>query len=211
MFGHFPAFLALSAAIIMTPGPDTALTLRNTFAGGRRAGVFTALGVAAGQALWTVAASAGVVALLAMSATAFGVIRLAGAAYLTFIGVRALLAAARGATDLAANDPHTAPRALPPGASFRQGLISNLVNPKMAVFFTSLLPQFTGRDDTRFAALLLLGAVFCTMTFAWLALVAATIARAGIALGRSGVRRTLEGAMGAVLVAFGVRLALDHR
>jgi len=210
MIEHLPAFFAVSAAVIMTPGQDTGLTLRNTLAGGRRGGVFTALGVAAGQAVWTVAASAGVVALLSLSATAFAIVRFAGAAYLVLLGARALFAAFRvGAERASSHDATPAPR-LPSRAAFRQGLLSNLANPKMVAFFTSLLPQFTGRDDARFAALLLLGAMFCTMTLLWLALIAATIARAGVALRRAGVRRALEGVMGAVLVAFGLRLALDR-
>lgn len=205
-----PAFFAVSAAIIVTPGQDTALTLRNTLAGGRRGGVFTALGVAAGQAVWTLAASAGVVALVSLSSTAFAIVRFAGAAYLVFLGARALLAAWRGGAEREAASEGAPPSRLAPAAAFRQGLLSNLANPKMVVFFTSLLPQFIARDDARFAALLLLGAMFCTMTLLWLALIAATIARAGAVLRHAGVRRALEGAMGAVLVAFGLRLALDR-
>ena len=210
MIEHLPAFFGISAAIIMTPGPDTALTLRNTLAGGRRGGVFTALGVAAGQAVWTLAASAGVVALIALSSTAFAIVRFAGAAYLVLLGLRALLAAWRGRAHGTTESAVAGPGTLTPAAAFRQGLLSNLANPKMVVFFTSLLPQFTARDDARFLGLLLLGAMFCAMTLLWLALIAATIARAGVVLRRAGVRRALEGAMGAVLVAFGLRLALDR-
>jgi threonine/homoserine/homoserine lactone efflux protein len=93
-------------------------------------------------------------------------------------------------------------------AAFRQGLISNLGNPKMAVFFTSLLPQFGGAS---FFGLLLFGVLFCSMTVAWLAGYAAAVARAGDFFRRARIRRTLAGLTGAVLIAFGLRLAAEHR
>ena len=211
MVDHVGTFLAISAVIIITPGPDTALTIRNTLLGGRRGGVATAFGVAAGQAVWTLAASAGVAALLLASAPAFAAVRLAGAAYLVFLGAGALWNAARGGRHREASGPLAAPDALAPWAGFRQGVLSNLANPKMAVFFTSLLPQFADRGGASFVSLLFLGAVFCTMTLAWLALYAVAIARMGAVLRRATVRRALEGVMGAVLVAFGLRLAAEHR
>ena len=134
MVAHALAFLGVSALVIVTPGQDTALTIRNTLLGGRRSGVLTAAGVASGQAFWTLAASLGLAALLSASEPAFLAVRLAGAAYLVFLGIQTLLGASRHGDDR----PRRA------GSSFRQGLLSNLGNPKMAVFFTSLLPQFGG-------------------------------------------------------------------
>ena len=160
------AFLGVSALVIVTPGQDTALTIKNTLAGGRRAGVFTALGVSTGQAVWTVAASAGLAALLVASEPAFVALKLAGAAYLVFLGGQALLAAVRGAGP---HDLAGPTRRLAPASGYRQGVVSNLGNPKMAVFFTSLLPQFVPAGGPPFAAMLALGLVFCTMTFVWLA------------------------------------------
>jgi threonine/homoserine/homoserine lactone efflux protein len=202
------AFLGVSALVIVTPGQDTALTIKNTLAGGRRAGVLTALGVSTGQAVWTLAASAGVAALLVASEPAFLALKLAGAAYLIFLGAQALLAALRGAT--ARELPGSGQR-LAPQAGYRQGVVSNLGNPKMAVFFTSLLPQFAPAGGTSFAAMLALGLVFCAMTFAWLAGYAAAVDRAGHVLRRTGVRRALDAVTGAVLVAFGLRLAVQDR
>lgn len=203
----FAAFLAVSAVVIVTPGPDTALTIRNALRGGRRGGVFTAIGVAAGQAVWTFAASAGVAALLVASEPAFVALRFAGAAYLVFLGVQALRAAfgRRGGSEPPVRNGLS--YGLPAAKAFRQGLISNLGNPKMAVFFTSLLPQFMTGGDASFTALLLLGLVFCTLTLAWLSAYAVAVARAGDLLRRPRIRRTLEAVTGAVLVAFGVRLA----
>jgi threonine/homoserine/homoserine lactone efflux protein len=198
------AFLGIAVLVIVTPGQDTALTIRNTLSGDRRNGVFTALGVASGQAAWTVAASAGIAALLVASERAFVALKLVGAAYLVYLGARTLIAAARR---------RSAPRTAAPierrssGIAYRQGLLSNLGNPKMAVFFTSLLPQFTAS----FAAMLALGLVFCTMTFSWLTAYAFAVAKAGDFLRRTGVARLLDALTGAVLVALGFRIATERR
>jgi len=131
-----------------------------------------------------------------------------GAAYLVLLGAQALRAAwRRGATERRRAAPRTA-RPLPARAAARQGLLSDLGNPKMAAFFTSLLPQFGG---TSFAGLLGLGLLFCAMTFTWLVAYAFVVARAGDLLRRSGVRRALDALTGAVLVALGVRLAVESR
>lgn len=204
----FAAFLAVSVLVIVTPGPDTALTIRNTLLGGRRSGVFTALGVATGQAIWALATSAGVAALLVASEPVFAAVKLAGAAYLVLLGLHALRSAfRRGGATTEIGSPG---RALAPARALRQGLLSNLGNPKMAVFFTSLLPQFAHGEAT-FASLLLLGLVFCLLTLAWLSLYAAAVAKAGELLRRPRIRRTLEAMTGAVLVALGLRLAAESR
>ena len=204
----FAAFLAVSVLVIVTPGPDTALTIRNTLLGGRRSGVFTALGVATGQAIWALATSAGVAALLVASEPVFAAVKLAGAAYLVLLGLHALRSAfRRGGATTEIGSPG---RALAPARALRQGLLSNLGNPKMAVFFTSLLPQFAHGEAT-FASLLLLGLVFCLLTLAWLSLYEAAVAKAGELLRRPRIRRTLEAMTGAVLVALGLRLAAESR
>jgi threonine/homoserine/homoserine lactone efflux protein len=201
------AFLGVSLLVIVTPGQDTALTIRNTLVGGRRAGVFTGLGVAGGQACWTVAASAGVTALLIASEPAFTALKYAGAAYLGFLGLQSLHAALRSGG--VAHAPVA--RGPAPRRAFRQGLVSNLGNPKMAVFFSSLLPQFAPTDGPTFLPLLALGLVFCLLTFLWLALYALAVTRAGDLLRRPRIRRTLDGVMGTALVALGIRLAAQER
>src|SRR5205807_3308312 len=127
-------FLGVSAVVIVTPGQDTALTIRNTLLGSRRSGLLTAVGVSGGQAVWALATSAGVAAVLQASEPAFVAVKLAGATYLVFLGLQTLVPALR---------PRRAmPKASPRERPLRQGLLSNLGNPKMAIFFTSLLPQF---------------------------------------------------------------------
>ena len=161
----FGAFLGLSALVIMTPGQDTALTVRNALLGGRAAGVATAAGVAVGQGAWTLTASIGLTAVLVASEPVFVAIRLIGAAYLVYLGGHTLLAAVRTnpVADRAAvpGRPILAPR-----RALRQGALSNLGNPKMAIFFSSLLPQFVTSGPTAGGAMLVLGLVFVSMTLA---------------------------------------------
>ena len=205
------AFLGISLVVIMTPGPDTALTIRNTLLGGARAGVFTAIGVSVGLIIWALAASAGVVGLLVASAPVFEALKLAGAAYLIWIGVQTLYSAFRPGPGVARASSDGAGRHLRPIAALRQGLINDLANPKMAAFFASLFPQFLPEDNASFAALMMLGLVFSCLTLTWLVVYAFAVAKAGDILRRSAIRRAIEGITGAVLIAFGLRLASEHR
>ncbi len=205
------AFLGVSLLVIVTPGQDTALTIRNSLSGGRRSGIFTAVGVSAGQAVWTLAASIGVTAILVASEPAFLALKLAGAAYLVFLGAQALVGAFRpggvGRASIGAGSAKPVSSQL----AFRQGLLSNLGNPKMAVFFTSLLPQFAPGGEASFLALFGLGLVFCSLTLAWLSCYAVAVAKAGDTLRRPRIRRALDAVTGVVLVALGLRLATERR
>jgi threonine/homoserine/homoserine lactone efflux protein len=193
------AFVGISLVVIVTPGQDTALTIRNALLGGRRAGVLTAAGVSLGQGVWALGTSVGLAALIVAFEPAFVALKLAGAAFLVYLGAHALLRAIRGET--------AEERGARSHSPFRQGVISNLGNPKMAVFFTSLLPQFA----TSFEGLLVLGLLFCTMTFIWLTAYAFAVAKAGDVLRRPAIRRAFDAVLGAVLVGLGLRLATDRR
>ena len=200
-------FLLVAAVVIVTPGQDTALTIRNTLVGARRGGVATAAGVSAGQAVWTLATSVGLAAVIAASEPLFRAVKLAGAAYLVFLGLQSLVHAAR--TRSVAHERDT--RRVGARRAARQGLLSNLANPKMAVFFTSLLPQFAPAGGASFPVMLALGLVFCTMTLAWLSAYSVAVDRAGDVLRRPAVRRVLDAVTGTVLVALGLRLATHQR
>jgi RhtB (resistance to homoserine/threonine) family protein len=206
--GPLLAFLGISALVIMTPGPDTAITIRNTLTGGRAGGVATALGVATGQAIWALATSAGIVALLVASEPLFQAVKYAGAAYLVWLGLQSLRAALRPATGRSAI---ATARPLTPGSAFSQGLVSDLSNPKMAAFFTSLLPQFVPPDTASFAGLILLGLLFSLLTLFWLVFYTLAIARVGNVLRRPAIRRALEGITGAALIGLGLKLATEDR
>ena len=210
----YAAFLAVSLLVICTPGQDTALTIRNTLLGGRRSGLATAAGVSSGQAIWTLATSAGLAVILVASGPLFLAVRLAGAAYLIYLGVRSLIkAAARSASDDAAahgaaGSPRRSGESPEPRTAFWQGLLSNLSNAKMVAFFISLLPQFAGQHPG-FVMLALLGLNFCLLTLAWLVGYAFAIDRMKALLLRGRVRRAMDALLGAVLVGLGVRMTRE--
>src|SRR5216683_3346812 len=208
--GPLLAFLGISVLVIATPGPDTAITIRNTLTGGRAGGVATALGVAAGQAIWAFATSAGIVALLVASESLFLAVKYAGAAYLVWLGLQSLRAAFRPTMSPGAAQMPAA-RPLGPRAAFIQGVVSDLGNPKMAAFFTSLLPQFAPSGDASFAGLAALGLLFSLMTLLWLMGYALAIARVGNVLRRPAIRRALEGLTSATLIGLGLKLATEER
>ena len=207
MTADLAAFVAVAAVVIATPGQDTALTIRNTLAGGRRGGVATALGVASGQVVWAVSASVGLAGLLLAFAPAFLALKVVGGTYLVYLGASALWRAARGRPS-SAPDGHAfrAPR-----AAYRQGVLSNLGNPKMALFFCSLLPQFVHAGAAAFLSLLALGVVFAAMTLGWLVAYALVTARAARVIRRSRVQRVLDAVSGIVLIGLGLRLATERR
>ena len=198
------AYLGVCAVVICTPGPDTALTIRNSILGGRRSGILTAAGIASGQLTWTIAVSVGIAGLIQASQPAFTALKIIGAAYLIFLGVQSIVAVVRG------RPSHDERKSQPPELALRQGFLSNIANPKMAIFFLSLLPQF-GPVAGSIAALLPLGLVFCLMTFGWLSLYAGVLQRLRPIMQRSRVRRTLDAVSGTVLVALGIRVATEAR
>jgi threonine/homoserine/homoserine lactone efflux protein len=196
------AFLAVALVVIMTPGQDTFLTVRNTLAGGSRAGMRTAAGVVAGQLLWTAAATAGLAALFATNPGIYAWLEVAGAVYLLFLGAQSLRRALGGGA--IALQKAAAP---PMGGYFRSGLLSNLGNPKMLLFFSSLLPQFVEPGHSAYG--LLLGATFAGLTMAWLAAYAVIVAGLGRTFTHSSVPKLLEAVAGVALIALGVRVVFD--
>ena len=201
------AFLGVCLLVICTPGPDTALTIRNSIISGRRGGLLTAAGIAAGQMLWTLAASVGIAGLLQASQPAFTALKIIGWVYLVLLGIQSILAAVRGRPS---HEQRRVRSKLGQWSALRQGLVSNLANPKMAAFFLSLLPQFVSPSaGSSFVPFALLGLLFCLMTFGWLSIYTLAIHRLGGSLQRSRVRRALEAVTGTVLVGLGVRLAVD--
>jgi len=204
------AFIGIGIVVIAIPGPDTALTIRNSLAGGRRGGFFTALGVVAGQLVWEIGTAAGLVAILLASEQVFHAIKLVGALYLIFLGAQSLIAALRSRPRHAGAGGQVPRSAVRPALAFQQGLISNLGNPKMAVFFASIFPQFAPRGHETFGALMTLGVVFSSMTLAWLTLYAIAIERAAGFFRRPAVERAIEGVSGVALIGVGAKLALER-
>ena len=200
----FASFLAVAAIAAVIPGPDTFVVLRTALADGPRAGTFAAGGSAAGNVLWGAASALGVAAVLAASATAFSVVKLAGAAYLVVIGVQALRAARRG--DTLASD--AAERGeLSRSAAFRRGLASDLLNIKVGLFWTALVPQFVGAESSALLPVAMVVAM-ASIVFAWLTAYAHLAARLSRTLKRRRSAQAVNGTVGTVLVALGGRLAL---
>lgn len=197
------AFCGVVSLGAMSPGPDFAVVLRRSALGGRAEGMAAATGVATGVFVWAVAAAAGVAALVATVPVLLTTIRYAGAAYLAYLGIRALLAAARTPAVTSGDRPDRA------GGAFRDGLLCNALNPKAAVFFLALLPQFLPADpgvlDT-----LTLSLVAVVITLVWFGTVANLVAVFRQVFARSPVRRTLDGLSGAALLGLGVLAARSH-
>ncbi|WNV90133.1 LysE family translocator [Umezawaea sp. Da 62-37] len=200
-------FLLVVAVLTVTPGPDMALVLRNGVRGGTKPAWWTGLGCCAGIAVHATAAVIGLSALLAASATAYTVVKLVGAAYLVYLGVSALWHSRRKPTTT--DTPTVEAPAPNPLLAFRQGVLSNVLNPKIALLFLTLLPQFIGTGEPRLATSAVLAAVFLAVAVIWWRVFTLLISPLSHLLARQKVRTAFERATGVVLVALGVKVALE--
>lgn len=193
---------------VITPGLDTLLVLRHTMLGGRRAGLATVVGISTGCVLWATASLAGLTALLAASTLAYDIVRIAGAGYLLWLGASAIWKTLprnrrEGTPDL---DLPVAPGLF---AAFRTGVVTNLLNPKVGVFYMSILPQFLPKDATSWGILLV--AIHVAVGFVWFPPLIWVASRARALLLRDRVRRWLDRATATVLIALGIKLVTDSR
>jgi threonine/homoserine/homoserine lactone efflux protein len=204
-------FLGVIALLTITPGADMAMVARSVFMGGRPAAFATTLGIAAGCMIWAIASALGVAAVLAASETAYDTLRLVGAAYLVFLGAQSLLAAKRGYVDGGLKPLAGEPAAAAAGLimPFRQGLLTNLFNPKIALFYTTFLPQFIRPGDPVLLLSIAMASVHILLGIVWLSAYAWLLDRAIETFKSSRLRRTLDALTGAVLVALGIRVAAD--
>jgi threonine/homoserine/homoserine lactone efflux protein len=209
-------FALAATVVILAPGPDSMLVMRNTLRSGRRAGWVTAGGTLSGLVIWAVSAAFGLSELLRVSVVGYDVVRFAGAAYLIWLGVTSLgLTVRRRAARAVAPAKPTEPSPGPERGRWRgvylNGLLSNLLNPKIGVFFIAFLPGFIPARVPATLFTLGLGLWFIAETGAWLAVLAWTVARGAGWLRRSAVQRSLERLTGVVLIGFGLRLATQTR
>ena len=202
--GQVAAFAGVIALGALSPGPDFAIVVHRSAVSGRAHGMATAVGIAAGVFVWSIAALTGVATLLATSATAFTVVKLAGAGYLGYLGVRALVAAVRHRGEILTqpSSGHTTTLL----AAFRQGLLCNIFNPKAAVFFVALMPQFL-RPDATAADTLTLAIVALAVVLFWFVVLANVVSALRRFLTRPHVRRTIDALTGTALIGLGLRLA----
>jgi threonine/homoserine/homoserine lactone efflux protein len=197
-------FAVTTLVMIMIPGPDAALIMRNSLAHGRAAGLLTMLGGLLGLSVHACAAAVGLSALLAASPAAFTAVRGLGVCYLLWLGVHALLSSKRGAGPPAAPEP-----AARPLAHVRRGLLSNLLNPKVLLLFVTWLPQFLPAQGDTLGRALLLSAIIAALYALWFSLYNLIVDRVGGLLRTPRIRARIERVTGVLLVAFALRVAVQ--
>lgn len=196
------AWIALATVATVSPGPDTALAIAQSARHGRRAGLLVALGVGVGNLWYAALFGFGLMTLLAAQPTVYAIVKIAGAAYLAWIGFKMVRAALAGAGAEAA--------VAPPGSPFWQGFITNILNPKIALFFVAAIPQFAGNGPDAPMIGVALIAINALINMAWLSVVAIGVGRAGARLQQSQVMRWFEGLIGVGLMALATRVAFSR-
>ena len=202
------SYVAFALVVIVAPGPDFALTVANTLRAGRSGGLRTSLGIATSNTVQGTAAALGLGALIVRSELAFNIIRWAGAAYLTYLGVRTIRAALRGQHET--SESVAGQSGTRRWLAYQQGFLSNITNPKVLTLYLSVLPQFLAGHPTVSAALLL-AYTHAVLGLLWLIVLVTFLHRIRSWLRRRRVRRSLDGATGAAMLGFGARLAIESR
>ncbi len=205
------AFVPASALLVVAPGPDTLLVLRNSARGGRRAGLATAAGTVTGLLVWAAAAALGLAALVRASEIGYSLVRWCGAAYLVILGTQLLWRGRREQADGREADAVPGPAARRRLADYLTGIGTNLFNPKVGIFFVSFLPVFIPKGAPVAPTSLLLGGVFLTEGLLWLTTIVLLGERLSAIIAAPRVRRRVERLTGLVMVGFGVRLAIEQR
>nr|WP_298250861.1 LysE family translocator [uncultured Halomonas sp.] len=207
---QFWSFLVAITLLSITPGVDTLLVIRNTSRGGVRDGALTSLAICCGLFVHAAVSALGISLILLQSAWAFGVLKLAGAVYLIWLGLQALLAARRG-QGLPVAGMGGARRGVSVWRPLREGLLSNVLNPKTIVFYMAFLPQFIAPGDPALIKSLFLAGVHFVIANLWQIGVASMVGGAGRLLASPVFARGLNGLTGMVLIVFGIRLALERQ
>jgi threonine/homoserine/homoserine lactone efflux protein len=205
------AFAGVALLLTLTPGLDTMLVIKNVFVGGSRTGIFIALGINSGVFIHATISALGLSLILVQSALAFEIVKLAGACYLIFLGGQALWQAWKQPQEVVAVARPANPVRTKGWNSYREGLLTNLLNPKVAIFYLAFLPQFIGPSDPVLAKSLLLAGIHCGLGLVWLGLIAFFVGKFTGWITRPSIRQKLEMTTGAIMVGLGIRLALEKR
>lgn len=207
------AFTGIAAILTLTPGADTMLVMRNVLARGQRAGILTAVGICSGLFFHATVSALGLSLILVRSAAAFEMVKLTGACYLIFLGSQSLWRALRhGASKVPYKDESIVIKQKKESwRSIVEGLLTNVLNPKVAIFYLAFLPQFISPGDRVFAKSVMLAAIHFTLGIIWLTLVTVFLGRMRALLTRPRMRGAIEATTGTILIAFGVRLAMERR
>jgi threonine/homoserine/homoserine lactone efflux protein len=208
-WSSYGSFLAFAVVLVLVPGPDFAVIVKNTLAGGRRRGAWSAAGVASSNAVQGAAAVAGLGAVIVHSQPLFQAVKWAGIGYLGYLAVQAFRSAVAGRyAPLGENGGAPGP-ARQQRTGWRQGFLSNITNPKVMVFYLAVLPQFVG-DGAPVTVLLAFALSHALLSLTYLMLVVNGLHRVGRVLSRRRVRRAMDAATGTALLAFGGRLAAEQ-
>lgn len=202
------AFTIVAAALTVTPGADTMLVVRNVLRGGRGDGFFTVAGICTGLYVHALLSALGISVVVMHSATAFTVMKVAGACYLVWLGFHSLRSAARGASSRVVEAVVTT--TVTPARCFREGFLTNVLNPKVAVFYLALLPQFIRPEDPVLMKSLLLTAIHFVQGIVWLGIVAWVVDRSRHFFMKPNLRRWLDAACGTILIGLGLRIAMQR-
>ena len=212
MDSRYLAFVGIAAVLTITPGTDMALLAKNVFTRGKKGSSATIAGICSGLFVHATASALGLSALLAESARAFEIVKWAGAAYLFYLGVRALLRAWKNPAPVQLESgPSAAVKNMTWRASYFEGLFTNLLNPKVALFYLTFLPQFIAPGDPVLRVSLYLASLHVAMSVVWLVIYSAALQKLNATLTRNGVRRGIEAVTGGLLMALGLRLAFAKR
>jgi RhtB (resistance to homoserine/threonine) family protein len=207
---QFLTFLIAITLLTITPGVDTVLIIRNTSRGGWRDGALSSLGICSGLFVHAVVSAVGISVILLQSAWAFKALKLAGAGYLIWLGIVSLRSAARNGEPLKLNGQSRGAYRFSAGRSLMEGFLSNVLNPKAVVFYMAFLPQFIDPARSALQQSLFLAGLHFVIAMVWQCLLASLVHQAKSWMQNQKVRRSLDGLTGSIMMAFGIKLALDR-
>lgn len=206
---HYSLFILMATLLVILPGPDTGLVTQNTIVHGRKGGIQTLAGISGGLVIHTLAAVLGLSAIIVKSAFLFSAFKYAGAVYLIYLGAKSLLVLKK--KDLSETAATSVENRHQGKSCCRQGFLTNLLNPKVAVFFLTFLPQFVDTHSNTFMQFLLMGVTYIVITIVWLLLYVLLIDTISVWMKKPSVQNAIQGVSGLVLVGFGIKLALEKR
>lgn len=207
---NISVFLVMCILLIILPGPDTAITTKNTLTVSRKGGLQTIIGSCCGLLIHTCAAVIGLSAIIVKSAYIFAVLKYVGAVYLCYLGIKTLwtLRTIRTQSPVV-DDVGSIEHKYSHQSCFKQGFLTNVTNPKVAVFFLTFLPQFVDGNSGTFFPFLIMGLIYTALTMLWFIFYVYLLDRISAFMKKPSTKAVIEGLTGAILIAFGIKLALE--
>lgn len=208
---QFYFYIFMSILLVILPGPDTGLATNNTIRYGRSGGIRTVLGITSGLFIHTTAAALGLSAIIVKSSLLFSVFKYVGALYLVYLGVMAIWSLRKNQIDNKSDYSTSNPVQIEDISSscFRQGFLTNLLNPKVAVFFLTFLPQFIVPERNLLLQFLIMGGIYIILTLLWFMIYVYLISYISVWMKKPSTQHIIQGITGAILIGFGIKLALE--